>query len=328
MNNSINPAVDEAGNMPLASMLLLFYNQEKYVQQAVQGALDQTYPALEIILSDDGSSDETYQEMVKTVEGYRGPHRIVLNRNNSNLGLTSHVNKLVEMAEGEVILLSGGDDISMPDRVQDAMRFFSENEEYMAVSYSTVKFNNGSLPELDKEHFEDAVVQGFERDVYCSHPAFHLNGAARAFRKEAFTLYDSIADDCPTEDSVILLRCLLLGSVAQIKKPQVYYRIHEENLFASDRKYQIRYDLIHNQYCSDMKKAVSKGLLTQDQADLILETLEKRKERGMLKNGLHHSGNSFFYFLFHVFRSPVYGYKEKWRMFRSKIFKLGSKNTV
>jgi glycosyltransferase involved in cell wall biosynthesis len=64
---------------PLVSFIVVAYNQDKYIKEAVLGAFSQTYQPLEIILSDDGSSDLTFEIMQDMVEKYVGPHKIILN---------------------------------------------------------------------------------------------------------------------------------------------------------------------------------------------------------------------------------------------------------
>ena len=66
------------GERPLICFGLLAYNQEPFIREAVEGALAQTYAPLEIILSDDCSTDRTFEIMQETVAAYRGPHKVVL----------------------------------------------------------------------------------------------------------------------------------------------------------------------------------------------------------------------------------------------------------
>ena len=56
----------------------------------------------EIILSDDGSSDATFAVMRKVARGYAGPYHLRLNRNNPNLSLSAHVNRVLAMAQDEI----------------------------------------------------------------------------------------------------------------------------------------------------------------------------------------------------------------------------------
>ena len=76
-------------DLPLVSFVLLTYNQELYVKQAVEGALKQDYPTLEIIISDDCSSDSTFEIIQSVVSTYSGKHKVTILRNSSNgIGIT------------------------------------------------------------------------------------------------------------------------------------------------------------------------------------------------------------------------------------------------
>ena len=74
---------------PLVTFALFAYNQERFIREAVEGALSQDYSPLQIILSDDCSIDRTYEIMREMAAAYEGSHEIVLNRNEENLGLAA-----------------------------------------------------------------------------------------------------------------------------------------------------------------------------------------------------------------------------------------------
>ena len=103
---------------PLVTLALFAYNQECYVGEAIAAAFAQTYSPLEIILSDDCSSDGTFEIMQHAVAEYKGPHHVVLNRNPLNLNIGGHVNAVAGLATGELIVLAAGDDISVPSRTR------------------------------------------------------------------------------------------------------------------------------------------------------------------------------------------------------------------
>ena len=69
---------------PLITFALFAYNQERFIREAVAGAFSQTYSPLEIILSDDCSSDRTFEIIQEMTAGYEGPHKVILNRNEKN----------------------------------------------------------------------------------------------------------------------------------------------------------------------------------------------------------------------------------------------------
>src|SRR4051812_14455329 len=71
---------------PLVTFVLFSYNQERYIREAVAGALAQTYQPLKIVISDDCSTDRTFEIVREMASAYTGPHKIVLRRNPKNLG--------------------------------------------------------------------------------------------------------------------------------------------------------------------------------------------------------------------------------------------------
>ena len=118
-----NKNINNHEERPLITFALFAYNQEQFIEEAVQGALSQTYSPLETILSDDCSSDRTFEIMSRTADEYQGPHTIILNRNEPNLGLVPHVNKVImELSHGELIVMAAGDDISLSERTETLWR--------------------------------------------------------------------------------------------------------------------------------------------------------------------------------------------------------------
>ena len=106
---------------PRASLVLLAYNQERYVEEAARSCLAQESEPLQIIFSDDASSDRSHAILQSVAAAYRGPHRLVVRRNETNLGIGAHDNRLVAESCGELLITAAGDDISLPERA--AQRF-------------------------------------------------------------------------------------------------------------------------------------------------------------------------------------------------------------
>ncbi|MBV6645362.1 MAG: glycosyltransferase family 2 protein, partial [Cyclobacteriaceae bacterium] len=88
-------------NQPLVSIICLCYNHEKYVRQAVESALNQTYPLIEVIIIDDHSTDNSLQMIEKLQQSY--PQLRVLS-NEENMGNCKSFNKALKLAKGEFII--------------------------------------------------------------------------------------------------------------------------------------------------------------------------------------------------------------------------------
>ena len=106
---------------PLASIILLTFNQENLVEESIDSLLNQTYSPLEIIISDDLSSDRTREKIRSKISQYHGPHEIKIIFNDTNVGLCQNINQAIEHCQGEFIFAAAGDDISLPNRCEIVM---------------------------------------------------------------------------------------------------------------------------------------------------------------------------------------------------------------
>lgn len=218
---------------PLVTFALFSYNQEKYIREAVEAALLQDYSPLEIILSDDCSSDKTFGIMEEIKKEYAGEHQIVLIRNPRNLGVCKHVNNVIEAAQGEIIIMAAGDDISMPERTRKIVDNFSKHNNGNAGLFSNlIKINENGLPTgiMFKEPPEfSKKISDFKIKKNC-----WTIGASFSFRKSIYKKYGPINPSIRQEDGVLAFRCLLEGGINYINEPLVQYRLHDSNISQTD----------------------------------------------------------------------------------------------
>lgn len=295
---------------PLISFVILAYNQERFIRRAVEGAFAQTYSPLEIIISDDCSSDSTFEIIEEMALAYSGPHRIVLNRNIKNMGLGMHFNRVMELSNGEIIIAAAGDDISLPHRTERSLQIFHANHRLMAVSLGIHRFTDESL--IDNiETKNDNIIKTFDISHYIADTHFHINAPARAFKKEVFDCFGPLDTWCPVEDGPILFRCLLLGEVAQASEVGVLYRIHGNNMYASENKYFIDYDSIYRNYFIDLEIARKKNLVSQNLANQAKMASKNRLKRDVLKKRLWESRNKTIFFLRYMLFSSFFSGRAK-----------------
>ena len=91
-----------------ATAVVLAYNQSRFIRDAVNSVLSQKFDGLEIILSDDGSKDDTFEIMSQIASNYKGPHVIRLNKNEKNLGFVEHLNLIFKLASTQFIIYNPG----------------------------------------------------------------------------------------------------------------------------------------------------------------------------------------------------------------------------
>ena len=212
---------------PLVTFALFAYNQKKYIAEAVNAALRQTYTPLQIILSDDASDDGTYELMCQIVSRYDGHHEIILNRNERNLGIGAHVNKVMEMAKGEIIVAAAGDDISDTNRAETVANEFLKSEGKIYSIWSAARYIDDAgyllvrrFPGTLEEFTEETMVRNIRP----------LIGATHAWRREVFDLFGPLMDGIVFEDNAISFRSYLLGDIKYLDQELVSYRSHSNNI--------------------------------------------------------------------------------------------------
>ena len=257
---------------PLVSYVVTAYNIERFIEESIQCAFRQTYSPLEIVLSDDCSTDGTYEIMVHMVRAYNGPHSVVLNRNPVNLGITQHMNRAyLELASGKLIVAAHGDDLSLPERAEKSWEFLSQHKDFTAVSFSmeAVDEQGRSLRQhsaiVDQPHYYDFKSGG------------NVPAPSRCFYKSVMEQFGPINPDCPTEDEIISFRALMMGRNAFLPEHMVVYRKHSGSSSNPENFGRFPLDRILNQQNADMKKAVDYGIITEQQRLQKLTNLEQKK---------------------------------------------------
>ena len=207
---------------PLVTLLLLAYQQQATIAAAIEGALQQTHSPLEIVISDDASTDATFAAIEAAIAGYSGPHRLIVNRNPVNLGIGAHLNRMVGLAHGELLFIAAGDDISVPERCERTVRA------WLAA---------GRRPDLIASHLVDMDEHGAlhapiaPTDLATLRSAAdwiarppHVIGAAQAWTRRLYDRFGPLPDATMGEDLLMVFRAVLAGGAITLPEVLVRYR--------------------------------------------------------------------------------------------------------
>lgn len=207
---------------PLVSILLIAYRQPDTAGQALLAALAQTYEPLEIIASDDASGDGTWEALCRVAEGYAGAHRLRLNRNEANLGIGAHLSRLAQMAQGELLVVAAGDDLSLPQRVERIVQAWLAHERRPDLIAS-------ALADIDAEGRVHGEIVPSDLSRYTSLAQWaaeppHVVGAAQAWTKRLFDRFGPLPAGTVAEDLVMVFRAIGSGGAITLREPLVQYR--------------------------------------------------------------------------------------------------------
>ncbi|WP_420024726.1 glycosyltransferase family 2 protein (plasmid) [Cereibacter azotoformans] len=207
---------------PLVTFALFAYNQEKYIREAVEGAFSQTYSPLEIILSDDCSSDRTFEIMEEMAREYRGPHTVRVRRNDVNLGTSLHVQMSFAQSMGRLFIVAAGDDISVEERVEKIVAAWLKNCCGPALLHSgMVQFENErcKVKRVRRLIGADGSLKGFVSDWKM--PAL---APTCAYSREIFEHFPPLSGGSLIEDLPLMVRSLAIARLIYVDEPLVFAR--------------------------------------------------------------------------------------------------------
>ena len=203
------------------SLVIWSYNQEKLIAESIKSAFSQECPPIEILISDDCSSDNTFEIIQELAAAYSGPHIVKINRNSENLGLIGHINKIHELSSGDVIILSAGDDISRSNRCKKIMEHFEHKKPLLI-------FSNAEVVDMDgkKENFnyKSATLYKTKNIIKIARSMKLYLGATGAWHRGLYDKYGQI-NEGSYEDLVMGFRAALEGKVHIIPEKLVIYRM-------------------------------------------------------------------------------------------------------
>lgn len=158
--------------IPTVSVVMPAYNAEKYLREAIESILSQTFTDFELIIINDGSTDRTKEIILS----YDDP-RIVYIENEQNSGICITLNKGLEAARGRYIARMDSDDISMPERLAKQVEYMDTHPEIGVSGTDIEVFGEGLQPYVFNEVYEpDMCSAGLLFNPCFAHPTVIMRG--------------------------------------------------------------------------------------------------------------------------------------------------------
>ncbi|WP_180009147.1 glycosyltransferase [Acinetobacter sp. YH12238] len=212
---------------PLVTFALFAYNQEQYIREAIEGAFSQTYEPLEIILSDDKSSDRTFEIMQEMVAAYKGPHRVIARQSSENRGLLNHILDVAHESNGEYIVVAAGDDISRNYRTSLTILEMRKNN-LDVLSACSLEISQNSNQVIGKR---GAVT--ITQDIWLKNSPniLQIHGATAAYRRSFLVAIPLPIKKVFLEDTAFrILAFWMQKQVGVMNEPLILYRIDGNNI--------------------------------------------------------------------------------------------------
>ncbi|MGF1498538.1 MAG: glycosyltransferase family 2 protein [Elainellaceae cyanobacterium] len=207
-------------SMPLVSVIIPAYRCDRYIAQAVDSVLHQTYPATEVIVVDDGSPDNTAQVLAP----YGDRIRYVKQKNQ---GVAIARNHGIQLARGELVAFLDADDYFLPHKLADQVAVFSAQPDLGLVHSGWRRVSSAGEPLMEVTPWKTVPTLDLEhwlrwKPVLPSAMMFQRSWLERAAG------FDPRFP--PAEDTDLVLRLAAMGCrAAWLKQVTVCYRQHEQS---------------------------------------------------------------------------------------------------
>ncbi|MBU1046181.1 glycosyltransferase [Patescibacteria group bacterium] len=205
---------------PKITVLMPVFNGEKYLKEAIESVLNQTFTNFEFLIINDGSTDSTE----KIIKSY-SDSRIKLINNKKNIGVIRSLNKGLSLSKGEYIARMDADDISLPKRLEIQVEFMDKNPQIgIAGAWAKIigeKKIRCSKPIVNQEKIKIALL------FKC--PMIHPSVIIR----KNFLVKNNLNYNIKykhAEDYDLWTRAIKYFPITNIKKTLIQYRIHDSNI--------------------------------------------------------------------------------------------------
>jgi len=255
-------------SQPLVTVAMVTYNSAKYVEIAIQSILASSYSNFELIISDDCSTDSTW-ELIQTYKD----ERIVALRNENNIGEYPNRNKCIDLAKGKYFLFIDGDDILYPHGLENYV-FYAEQAPESGMIIQKTYYNYLVFP-VEMTPNDTLFMHFFVSGILSS--SFSSNFFVTTILKKC----GKLSNDYKSGDNEIRYRIALRHKILFISGWNTWPRETPGQASQSLKglnglleSYKQVLDIVKNEYFP----------LDKIHSDIILTRLEKQLSRTALKN--------------------------------------------
>ncbi len=221
---------------PKVSAILVTYNQADFVQEALQSLMDQDWDNLEIVISDDASTDQTWNRICELCEAYVGLKKLVLLRQSNNVGVVGNLNSAIAAATGDLFMLAAGDDVSLPTRCRESCEVWLASNGLLDL-VATDAYDmllDGTV--LNVKPIDDLQTWTVGRWFFCR--PYHF-GASHLVTRRVVEM-SAMRHDLSAEDQVLMFRAIVSGGAKRLAKPLVKHRRGGVSTGSGPKSYEVK----------------------------------------------------------------------------------------
>lgn len=252
---------------PKISVVMSVYNGERYLKEAIESILNQTFTDFEFIIIDDGSTDES----AAIINSYSDTRIRLIQQENK--GLATALNRSIKAAEGKYIVRMDADDISMGNRLEKQFEFLERHTECVAVGTNAVVIDmNGKLLYISSQLTDWKEI----KKILPATPFYHSSTIlCREVVVKCGGYYEKLKYG--GQDLILFNKMARFGELRNINEPLIKYRLRPSATTNRSPKTNLIMRRIFN-------NILANGTISQPDLNLLQSITQKRSERWKKSN--------------------------------------------
>jgi glycosyltransferase involved in cell wall biosynthesis len=254
------------------TVLMPAYNAGKYIREAIESVLAQTYTDFELLVVNDGSTDHT----ISVVLSINDPRIVLVNKEHE--GIAGALNTGLRLADSYYIARFDADDICMPDRLEKQFNFLEDHPDYVMVgSDAEYMLEDGEYLFSFRciAHSNDEIQQNMY--VYC--PFIHSSVMYKRDEVIKAGGYDVRAHNF--EDYLLWTSVAKTGKLQNLREPLLKVRFNPASITIDERWRGERFRYLKRQ-------ATTRGVITEEEGNELLAIIQ-RQDVSKIKEGAYHA---------------------------------------
>ena len=251
---------------PKISVVMSVYNGEKYLSEAIDSILNQTFKDFEFIIINDGSTDRS----LEIIQSYNDDRIVLINQ--KNVGLAKSLNNGIAISKSDFIARMDADDIAYPERIQKQHKFLSSNPEYIIVG------SNAKIIDKDGYFVYNSNLSTTDEEMKQKLPSTPFIHPSVMFRKDIFYKAKQYPEYMlKAQDLILFNRMAKLGKFANISENLMQYRVVPTANSSRDSKISERFNKI-------LSKAIENNKISDDDFAYLKTITSNRNSKERLAN--------------------------------------------
>jgi alpha-1,3-rhamnosyltransferase len=223
--------MDES-TQPLVSVIISSYNHAAYIEETIHSVMRQTYPNIELLVTDDASSDDT----ANRIEVLQREYAFSFKKQEKNMGLSRNLNAMINSCKGSLICIFYSDDIMVPDRIEKQVAYMQDKPE-VGICSGNVRLidEQGNFIQEKRPHDEIPFLRYDFDDVFLlNKPA--LSTTTLLIRRGVLEEIGGFDPEIRLQDFQLYLKVTHAGYyIDRLSDVLAYYRVHQSNTSKNHR---------------------------------------------------------------------------------------------